>query len=831
MKEKSTVKNQALFLMLIFLTIDLTGISQTSKPSDNLTDIPLISKWAGDTLPSTGMKQMPPQITHVSVVAPDILSIEIDACRILPSIQIPYQPDSSDVVTIGDYNLLGETRSIYVVRNGFPLGSLVGVDRKTIMLYERIVGKHLNTKAVDLTVNYLVSSHTDNNYSKGVTPEKVWRKSKPTNWATYRQIDTLQFYTAKHFLYLKLPYPLKTGHAYRINLPALKLDHSAVYYVHDPDYIRSEAVHVSQVGFRVDDPDKNAFLSVWMGNGGGYTYPGALEFSLIDDKTNEKVFKGKAVLQWNGSVPEGIGSYVNHSSTDVLRLDFSSFNTPGRYRVCVEGIGCGYPFYIDDVNTWKHAFEISMKGHFNHRSGIPMLPPYTDFVRPRSFHPVDGVKVYESTCSLLNSGNGLNALGTDKDNFGNLVRGKTDVLIPDTWGGTMDAGDWDRRIQHLYTPRHYLELIELNPEYFKNLCLYIPESGNDLPDIVDEALYGLDVYRRMQTPDGGIRGGVESAEHPAEGTTSWQEVNTVLAYAPDHWSSYIYAGVAARAAFVLKMLGKHEKAVIWEASAVKAMEWAEVEYEKWITGVDYVHVTDRAKRTVPFERNLAAAELYRLTQNKRWHKIYLSTLNQSQDDASFIYARLDQSLVDKKVQRKVIDTLIAQANRLVELSANNAFGLTTGRPGRKLGSWAATYTVPAEPLLVQAHFLTGNSDYLKTLLRSALYSAGANPMNLCFTTGLGDNGVKNALHEDTRHTGQPAPIGITVFGPSELSLNVPPGSPLEYKLNAECTPDVSRWPSAESYFDIFWFVSQNEYVINRPLGQSAYIWGYLASRK
>jgi hypothetical protein len=220
-----------------------------------------------------------------------------------------------------------------------------------------------------------------------------------------------------------------------------------------------------------------------------------------------------------------------------------------------------------------------------------------------------------------------------------------------------------------------------------------------------------------------------------------------------------------------------------------------------------------------------------LTHNKRWHKIYLLTLEQSQNDASFIYARLDQSLVDKKVQRKVIDTLIAQADRLVELSAKNAFGLTTGRPGRKLGSWAATYTVPAEPLLVQAHYLTGNSDYLKTILRSALYSAGANPMNLCLTTGLGENSIKNALHEDTRHTGQPAPIGITVFGPSELSLNLPPGSPLEYKLNKECTPEVSKWPSAESYFDIFWFVSQNEYVIDRPLGQSAYIWGYLASRK
>jgi endoglucanase len=497
----------------------------------------------------------------------------------------------------------------------------------------------------------------------------------------------------------------------------------------------------------------------------------------------------------------------------------------------VEGIGCGYPFDIDETSTWKHAFKISMKGHFNHRSGIPMLPPYTDFARPRSFHPMDGVKVYQSTCSLLNSGNGLNAMGTDTDNFGNLVAGKTDELVPEAWGGTMDAGDWDRRINHLYTPRHYLELVDLNPEYFKDLCLYIPESGNDLPDVVDEALYGLDIYRRMQLPDGGIRGGVESAEHPAEGTTSWQEVNTVLAYAPDHWSSYIYAGVAARAAHVLKMLGKEDRALIWEESAVKAMEWAEVEYEKWISGPDYAKVRERAKRAVPVERNLAAVELYRLTQEKRWHQVYLSTQENSRNDAAFIYARLDPSLVNRKARKHAVDQLIAEADQLVEWAGKNAFGITTGVPDRPLGGWASTFTIPASPVLVQAHYLTGDSRYLKAILRSALYSAGANPMNLCLTTGLGENHVQNALHEDTRHTGQPAPIGISVFGPSELPYNVQPGSNLEIKLNAESSPEISKWPTYESYFDIFWFVSQNEYVIDRPLGQAAYIWGYLASRK
>jgi endoglucanase len=144
---------------------------------------------------------------------------------------------------------------MHVVRNGFPLGSLVGVDRKTLALHERIAGKHLDTHVADMPANYLISSPSDNNYSKALSPEKVWRKSKPTGWTdTSWQLSKEQFYTAKHDLYLKLPYSLKTGLAYLISLPELNLNQSALYYVHDPVYVRSEAVHVSQIGFRADDP-------------------------------------------------------------------------------------------------------------------------------------------------------------------------------------------------------------------------------------------------------------------------------------------------------------------------------------------------------------------------------------------------------------------------------------------------------------------------------------------------------------------------------------------------------------------------------------------------
>ena len=121
--------------------------------------------------------------------------------------------------------------------------------------------------------------------------------------------------------------------------------------------------------------------------------------------------------------------------------------------------------------------------------------------------------------------------------FQMLAEKRTDRLLPDAWGGHMDAGDWDRRIQHLIVTRYLIELAELFPDYFAGLSLNIPESSNAIPDVVDEGLFNLDCYRRMQTAEGGIRGGIESSEHPRHGEGSWQESLDVMAYAPGIWSS------------------------------------------------------------------------------------------------------------------------------------------------------------------------------------------------------------------------------------------------------------------------------------------------------
>ncbi|MGA3095076.1 MAG: glycoside hydrolase family 9 protein [Bryobacteraceae bacterium] len=778
--------------------------------------------------PSPGSPVEPPTLEHIAAVAPDILAIEVQAGRIVPMRQVPYQKEAGDVVTQTANSQTGEIREIRVVRNGYPLGWLIGKDRNILVLYDRLVGTPLDTSVADNPRNYIIRSVDDPAYARGGSPNAVWRKSKSNDWT-----DAGDYYVTRHYLYLKLPAALKSGKGYTVQFGALKLNVSSAGYVHDDGSNRSEAVHASQIGYRPDDVAKSAFLSIWLGTGGAHAYPPGLTFYLKDEATGERVYTGKVALAWAAATPEEIGRKVNNNKTDVYRMDFGEFQRPGAYSVCVEGIGCSYPFEIAP-DVWTKAFALSMKGFYHQRNGIALTAPYTDYIRPRGYHPDDGVKVYQSTCPLMYSGNGLNALGLDRSNFGCLTAGKTDQIVENAWGGYMDAGDWDRKIEHLSASRLHLELMELFPEQFRAVSLNLPESGNGLPDLLNEALYNIDFYRRLQTPEGGIRGGIEQSEHPYGGLVSWLDTQVSMAYAPDPWCSYIYAGVAARAALALERLGS-SKVAGYRESALKAMRWADAEFAKWKAGPDFAKAR-RAASAIPNERALAAIELYRLTKDKQWHEAFLADgapagadgkRTMRNLDAAFVYARLEDSLADAAIRKLAVETIMQRADEAVKLSKGSAFGFTTA--GRSL-SWGAL-TVPADTALVRAHVLTGRPEYLETILRSALYSAGANPLNMTMTTGLGHDWPRHLLHEDSRHFGQPAPVGITIYGPSDPGAANDNNAWGFKRLQTECTPPVLQWPAMEAYFDVYQWAEQNEFTVNQTMGPSSYVWGYLGARR
>ena len=666
-----------------------------------------------------------------------------------------------------------------------------------------------------------------------MSPVAIYRKSKPSDFG--RHFGWPYVAPVRHVIYLKLPAPLKPGRSYKLAFGDNRF--ATQTFRHDPASQRSEAVHVSHVGFRPDDPGKRAFLSCWLGSGGPMTYPDGLKFQLLEDNSGKSVFEGPVKLAKAGDDKTEDAYKKNYAGVDVYEMDFSAFRGPGLYRVHVPGIGCSYSFEIGE-HVWRDAFSISVRGFYHQRSGVELGPPFTTFRRPRCFHPDDGLRILESTCPLMDSGNGLNARGTDRGNFGNLVKGKTERVVENAWGGYMDAGDWDRRIQHLIVTRYLVELAELYPDYFTRLSLNIPESQNQLPDIVDEALFNLDCYRRMQTAEGGIRGGIESAEHPRHGEGSWQESLDIMAYAPDAWSSYVYAGNAAQAAH---WLGSRDASLsqVYRDSALRAMQWGESEYARLQKAADWSQIRQDARNQLRDERNLAAAELFRLTSDDRWQQLFLTTTkftdpnaelavwqSHDQTEAAWIYLRTERPGRNAAVVANCRAALLRQADD--RLRSVDRSGFRFAKDQWRPGAWGA-FAAPDAVSMARAHFLTGEDRYLTAVVLACQHGAGANPCNTCYTTGLGHESPQHPLHIDSRITHQPPPAGLTVFGPADVENDEDNWA--QKIVAGYCYPEVQSWPTLEAFWDVFWYPSICEFTVQSPMAANAYVWGYLAARE
>lgn len=755
-----------------------------------------------------------PQInpTQAYLVKPDILAVQINTGEIIHAKQTPYKPQSGD--QIQQPRPLEED---WVIRNGKAIGSLVGKQRNIFYPLDQFVASPFDPQWADRITSYRITSSEDATYSSMLNPTSVYRKSKPTDMARVGQWK-FEFPMA-HTLYLKLPSPLKPGKTYQINFPNSKV--APLSFKYQPNVTRTEAIHVSHIGFAPQDPAKVAFLSTWMGNGGRVEYGAGLGFSVIDEKTNQKVFTGKTQLSRTSQENEDLRER-NYSHTNVYWMDFTRLQTPGKYRVCIDTIGCSFSFEIRP-DVWRNAFYTSARGLYHQRSGIELKEPYTKWKRPRPFHPDDGTVVYESTAPLSSVDQGIGSAEFVKK----LSESETKRVVPNAWGGYFDAGDWDRRIQHVEVSRQMLELAELFPQYFDRVSLNIPESKDSLPDVMNEALWTLDFFRRLQTADGGIRGGIQSQRDPRLGEASWQESFRVYAYAPDMWSSYLYAGAAARAANALKSRDP-SLSQTYQESALRAMAYAE----------------RQATRTPPGKierdsRNLAALELYRLTGDSSWHRLFLQTTvftnpqknvfvwdEHDQRDAAFLYARLPKNLVDSTVQQNATNALIRDADVAKSVGEQTAFKWSKELPYMPLG-WGTGLGAPKAISMVRAHYLTQDSKYLRSSVLATQFALGANPDNMTYTTGIGYRSPKNPLVFDQRVQGIEPPPGITVYGPYDPTFYSDVWTIELFK--DVIYPAPIEWPAAESYLDIFLFPMAAEFTVMQSISPTAYLWGYLAA--
>jgi Predicted xylanase/chitin deacetylase len=217
-------------------------------------------------------------------------------------------------------------------------------------------------------------------------------------------------------------------------------------------YSQSSWLRVNQVGYLEDDVK----VAVWISKGNNVVR----EFHVVDSRTKEIVFRGA------GSDVRNTGKQPAFESS--ARLNFTALKTPGTYLVRV-GDTESVPFRIGN-DVYAGAADIPLKYMRQQRCG------YNPFLKD-SCHVHDAISVGDP-------------------------EGKRDGQYFNTTGGWHDASDY---LQYVTTSANavyqMLFAYSQHPEAFGDeYDANGHEGANGIPDILDEAKWGLDWLVKMN-PD------------------------------------------------------------------------------------------------------------------------------------------------------------------------------------------------------------------------------------------------------------------------------------------------------------------------------------------
>ncbi len=526
----------------------------------------------------------------------------------------------------------------------------------------------------------------------------------------------------------------------------------------------TEMILVNQVGY-LPDAQKVALIR-----------SEAEEFEIIDAVTGKIVFSAKT----------GEPGYWEMSGDTVRAADFSALTAPGTYRLCLAGTeSCSGDFRIaSDVYT--EIAKASVKSFYLNRSGIEIEEKFgTKWARPAG-HPDTVVMVHSSAAS----------------------RSRPEGTVISSPGGWYDAGDYNKYIVNSSITNYTLLLFyQLYPEYCRSLSLDIPESGNEIADVVDELLYNLRWYLTMQDPaDGGVYHKLTNKEFfgfdmPHQATAPRYVVQKSTAAALD------FAALTAMAGRVFAGDPSDElqalSAVCLDASA-KAMKWAETN-----PGVIYNQPKDIS--TGAYGDDNLSDELFwaraerALSTGALPGPDFLSgisaetpTWNQSAT-LGLVSLALAEGESFSELRKAAADLIVAYADELIGKSASSPYRISLD-----WFAWGSTSDVANQAMLkIVAMKLTGDKKYLPSLQADVNWLLGTNPTGYCFVTGFGTLSPMNIHHRPSGADGVPEPYpGFLVGGPNTVVLT-------------DCPPTVNRstFP-AKSYTDSECSYSTNEIAIN-----------------
>lgn len=474
----------------------------------------------------------------------------------------------------------------------------------------------------------------------------------------------------------------------------------------------------------------------------GQTYIPGSTLQVRNWSDDSVVWQGSPA-QWNGGATDAI------SGDQCWWFDFSALTTPGTYYIWDPANSAGSAAFQIGPDVYRQAAIQAMRTYFYQRCGQAKFPP---FAAPQ----------WSDAASFL---------GPNQDLACRLVTAPADPTTSrDLHGGWADAGDYNK-----YTTFARGTLQNLLLAYEDHPAVWgedhgIPESGNGIPDILNEAKWELDWLLRMQQSDGSLLSKV-SAAGVDSGTPPSTDTAQRFYGAASTSATLTGADVFAHAAIVFGSLGQPAAtayAATLRTAAINAWNWAaanpSVLYDNTgFTSADPETDTTPALHAVSVAR--AACMLFALTGDTQYRAVfdanytqasvftnpyYLSPYDEDVHSALFYYLRLPGGT--PAVQTAIANAFLNGVSQFSDYlpAATNATDAYRAYLAAQDYVWGSNETKSDKGgiflWIVQQNLAPTNANaYLEAAAGFLHYIHGTNPLSLVYLSNMGAYGATHGV--------------------------------------------------------------------------------------
>jgi endoglucanase len=497
----------------------------------------------------------------------------------------------------------------------------------------------------------------------------------------------------------------------------------------------SESIRLNQLGFYPNAPK----IAIVLGTSSG-------PFQITSSDGKKVLFSG--IL----SQPRQNTS----SGKTACTADFSALHATGTFVVVVPGLGKSYPFSIQP-NLHRSLAIGALKGFYYQRASIDLPETYAGQWHRSAGHPDTRVLIHPSAASATRPAG-------------------TTISSPRGW---YDAGDYNKYIVNSgITMGTLLSLYEDFPDFCRTLPINIPESKNNLPDILDESLWNLRWMLTMQDPaDGGVYHKLTNARFdgmimPNQADKDRYVVQKSITAALD------FTAVMAQASRVFRRYDKELPGLADSCltAATRAWTWAKqnpnARYDQGAMNKQFepdVVTGGYEDRDASDEWIWAAAELYLTTQEDAYYtavnlfpddKTPLPSWPQVRTLAYYSLARFSSKLTPagQKDLPQLKKRLTQFADQLRQDVNQQAYQTVMGKSASDY-IWGSSAVAANQGIaLIQAYRLTNDRAYLDAALTNLDYLLGRNTTGYSFVTGFGSKSTMRPHHRPSVADGIDAPV-------------------------------------------------------------------------